>query len=137
LQKCVASRVAEADAPICVNTFYAPSAKQQLLSAESSGADVVVEHSLLSGRTHLSRNAILSHASAFLGRDLRVREGIMMQQVYLKSTNTSNGTANSALQCVVQVLGIADDVKRTYYDGWNTFCCAPWSNWLVRHPTYF
>jgi hypothetical protein len=139
LEKCIASRVAEGTAaPICINTFFTPSEEQQQLQQPPGTccADAVVEHSLLSGRLRLPASAIVSHVSFFLGHDLRVNEGIMMQQVYLKKTRCTSGCAGEGavsrpLLCAVLVLGIDDDVKRAYNDGSSTFCCAPWSNWLV------
>lgn len=101
------------------------------VNRESQESHTVIEHSVLSGNIVLPVTAIVSHVCPSIGQDLRLRDGIMMQQVHLKRALSEKHTPDKfSLPCAMIVLGIADDIKLTFSQPGATICGAPWDKLL-------
>lgn len=107
------------------------SAKRPLVGeAKTTTVDrlhVLVEHSALSGKISFPGTAIASHICPALGKDLTLRDGIMMQQVHLKLDHERELATPFSLPCAMIVLGISDDVKLPFSHPFAKICGAPWT----------
>ena len=89
------------------------------LASENS----LIEHSLLSGNINVGFRSVVSHFPGFLGSNLTVLDGIMMQYVPVKHSNALISEKN---EFVVLLFSIDDDVKAHYLEEHSSICGASW-----------
>ncbi len=124
-----------------------------LNSCVASSGDVqercVIEHSALSGAFFVGAGSIVSHLQADFGRDLRLRAGMLLQQVPLHglpaagirspaaASTTSTATSAAAggggwddssprVLSALLVMGVRDDAKLHYLDPAARVCGHSW-----------
>jgi hypothetical protein len=115
---------------VLVNSYLSGAGTGPSVREGDGDVACVVEHSVLSGSYQLPNTGFVSHVCASLGKDLVVNEGVMMQKVYL---HREHGALPAISRFALLLLGITDDVKRAYSDGWKQLCGAPWPQWEVRN----
>lgn len=85
----------------------------------------VIEYSLLSGNFCIGKNSIVSHVDGKFGKDLIVKDNILLQQIYIQHPTylTSN-----TFQRVFIIFGIKDDMKLIYSNPNAQLCGVSWKN---------
>ena len=106
---------------------------ENIVEIEHTISNFVIEHSILEGELNLPLTGFVSHISTPIKKDLRINDNIMMQQVYLKRTVTTNTVVpvrNNLLFALV-VLGIEDNIKGCVSSSTTCICMSPWSHFEV------
>ena len=114
---------------ILMNSYIA----ENIVEIEHTISNFVIEHSILEGELNLPLTGFVSHISTPIGKDLRVNDNIMMQQVYLKRTVTTNNVVpvRNNLLFVLVVLGIEDNIKGCVSSSTTCICMSHWSQFEV------
>lgn len=86
-----------------------------------------VEYSILSGSINLGNRSIVSHVSEAFGKDLRVLDDMVVQQIPLQSSYNNSTTDNPIVHIVYN---INDDIKANYKKSNATFCGVSWMKFL-------
>jgi hypothetical protein len=93
-------------------------------STISIGEKSLVEHSIFCGEFSIGTRSVVSHLPGFLGSDLRVLDGVMIQYVLIVDSVVNDVYSDN--EFVLLVFSIDDNIKAHYLDADGTICGTSW-----------